>query len=418
MPKWVQTFVGASVVAVSLLALYQLLVLQYESGDAYPPYSSFRADPLGTLALYDALGSLPETTTDRNLTKLKRAGLPPDATFLFAGAAYNDDSVSDLEFLEAFATAGGRLVILFQPYSSEPLFPGEDLSDDSDEDDSGSETEEASDDPPDEENSPGIIEVLAPRMDVSERWGFQYGFERLNREEEEHSGDRVDRGETAAASLPQTLPWHSGVYFADLIEDWDVVYVRDDRPVVIQRAWGEGRIVLATDNFLVTNEAMLDERAPEYLTWLVGTSPTVIFDESHLGVVQTTGLMGLLMHYRLVPVLLVCILLALLFIWRSAASLVPRQALGPEEDDEVDALSTVAGIANLARRAVPVSEILDTCWQMHEQPILRKAPLDGAARSTVLKLLSKEGKLPRRKKNLVSTYNQICSLVNERKLRP
>ena len=60
MPRRCQLILAALVIPACLLALYQLLVLQYESGDAYPEYSSFRADPLGTLALYDAPGAHPD----------------------------------------------------------------------------------------------------------------------------------------------------------------------------------------------------------------------------------------------------------------------------------------------------------------------------------------------------------------------
>ncbi len=36
--------------------LIQLILLRFESGDVYPPYSSLRADPLGCKALYESLG--------------------------------------------------------------------------------------------------------------------------------------------------------------------------------------------------------------------------------------------------------------------------------------------------------------------------------------------------------------------------
>ena len=36
----------------------RLFQLRFEAGDVYPPYSSYRADPLGTRALYQSLENL------------------------------------------------------------------------------------------------------------------------------------------------------------------------------------------------------------------------------------------------------------------------------------------------------------------------------------------------------------------------
>ncbi len=56
--------------AAFVVGLAQLFVLRYEVGDVYPPYSTLRADPLGTKALVDALGVLPHVEVRRNLNRL------------------------------------------------------------------------------------------------------------------------------------------------------------------------------------------------------------------------------------------------------------------------------------------------------------------------------------------------------------
>lgn len=421
MPRRCQLILAALVIPVCLLALYQLLVLQYELGDAYPEYSSFRADPLGTLALYDALGSLPETTTRRNMTNLDQAVHPSDATLLFAGALLGKDQVSTLERLESFAAGGGQLIILFRPYLREPSFLDAEESDEEErsageEEESesvDSEVEGGPDREPNENGSPGMLALLSPQEDISERWGFDYGYERLVQDENEEYVERVQRGAVAPEVLPQSLPWHSGLYFAGLDESWGVIYARDDRPVAMERDWGSGRIVIATDSFLVTNEAMLSGRESEFLAWLVGTSDTVIFEETHLGVARTTGLMGLLLHYRLVPVLLVLIFLTLLSIWKNAASLVPRHA-SEQDADLLDADTSVSGMARLAKRAVAPSAVLDTCWELYRQPTAHKAVLEEQTRSSIRQILSANRERPRLKKDNVSTYNRIRSILNER----
>ena len=36
------------------VGITKLFLLRFEAGDVYPPYSSLRADPLGTMVLYKA----------------------------------------------------------------------------------------------------------------------------------------------------------------------------------------------------------------------------------------------------------------------------------------------------------------------------------------------------------------------------
>ena len=38
-----------------VLGVIYLFLLRFEAGDVYPPYSSLRADPLGTMAWYESL---------------------------------------------------------------------------------------------------------------------------------------------------------------------------------------------------------------------------------------------------------------------------------------------------------------------------------------------------------------------------
>ena len=38
-----------------VLGVLQLFRLRFEQGDVYPPYSTLRADPLGSMALYERI---------------------------------------------------------------------------------------------------------------------------------------------------------------------------------------------------------------------------------------------------------------------------------------------------------------------------------------------------------------------------
>src|SRR5437879_3778196 len=79
--------------------LIQLLRLRYEGGDVYPAYSSLRADPLGAMALFEALSRLPDITTDRDFSANNRLPEGRGTTYLHLGAKSSDwEWMSDEEF--------------------------------------------------------------------------------------------------------------------------------------------------------------------------------------------------------------------------------------------------------------------------------------------------------------------------------
>src|SRR5215216_4997459 len=94
-----------------ILGIVQLFNLRFEAGDVYPKYSSFRADPLGSKALYESLESL--LPTSRHVERWSRLRDGRETTLLYLGA-----DPEELKFprhqwqgLETFVSSGGRLVI-------------------------------------------------------------------------------------------------------------------------------------------------------------------------------------------------------------------------------------------------------------------------------------------------------------------
>src|SRR5438128_12629061 len=57
-------------VAVFLVGIVDLFLLRFAAGDVYPPYSSLRADPYGTRAVYESLEKIPGATVVRHLKPL------------------------------------------------------------------------------------------------------------------------------------------------------------------------------------------------------------------------------------------------------------------------------------------------------------------------------------------------------------
>ena len=68
--------------------LTQLFLLRYATGDIYPPYSSLRADPVGTKALAEALDGLPKVEVRRNFLPLTRLRDEKPVTLIYTGVPH------------------------------------------------------------------------------------------------------------------------------------------------------------------------------------------------------------------------------------------------------------------------------------------------------------------------------------------
>jgi hypothetical protein len=107
----------AALAAGFLLGLWKLYDLRFTAGDIYPMYSSLRADPLGTKALYESLEQIAGISTSRNYLALPSIPKRP-ATMFFLGQnpyqfeAMPEDEVKDYE---ALAASGARVVVAMQP---------------------------------------------------------------------------------------------------------------------------------------------------------------------------------------------------------------------------------------------------------------------------------------------------------------
>ena len=66
--------------------LVQLLKLRFQGGDVYPPYSSLRADPLGSMAFFEALERMPDISVRRDFSADNRLPEGKATTYLHLGA--------------------------------------------------------------------------------------------------------------------------------------------------------------------------------------------------------------------------------------------------------------------------------------------------------------------------------------------
>src|SRR5258706_15410219 len=104
--------------------LNAIFKLRFESGDIYPPYSSFRTDPLGTKALYESFDHL--LSVERNFRPLLKAESGRDSVLFVLGVQPRQlRLVGGVgKDFEDYATTGGRAVpSFFSPPFSPEIFP-------------------------------------------------------------------------------------------------------------------------------------------------------------------------------------------------------------------------------------------------------------------------------------------------------
>jgi hypothetical protein len=330
------------------LGIVYLFDLRFEAGDVYPPYSSLRADPLGTMALYEGLERIPDLAVSRDFSSSDTMPMEPRSLYLHLGGdtARLDELPDDAyQAIENFMIRDGRLVIALYPQTEDFYsYPAENKKM------TRSKTDKKDQDSDDNHYHWTRLE---------DKWGFHTGFEKLEPDGDTYAPATV-YNQTGLA-LPDTLHWHSGIIFTNLEHAWRVIYARDGNAVVIERHFGRGSVVIASDSYLLSNEAMLKDRHADLLAWLVGPAKNVVFDEAHFGIVQSSGVAGLMRKYRLQGLIAGLILLAGLFVWKHSFSLVP-----PLEEKRLERFiagkDSAAGFANLLRRYIAPRDLLAACF--------------------------------------------------------
>src|SRR5689334_19223597 len=114
MKKYFPLLLLLACIAFFAYGIVELFELRFEAGDVYPAYSSLRADPLGTMALYESLGKVPGMSVRRDFSASNRLPEEPGTAYLHLAADTGewewlpDDLAKEIK---NFVNSGGRLVI-------------------------------------------------------------------------------------------------------------------------------------------------------------------------------------------------------------------------------------------------------------------------------------------------------------------
>jgi hypothetical protein len=412
--------------------LIRLLLLRYERGDIYPPYSTLRADPLGARVYYEALASTRPNSVARGFISLRRELAAKPGTVFYLGLDSYDImtfSTEEVAQLDAYVRNGGRVVLTFapedptasssaadkeaaekkakekadearkeeakpdnnppekapetdsdqnspEPQTQQEKYERDELQKEQDKDSKDNAGKEKDDEP-----------VQTYHRSLAALWGF--GWDWQSEEEKEPAGQSADSSSNPDADKPEVLalrssggnlepsvPWKSALYLVRLEPEWQDLYDAKTKPVLVRRAWGKGEIIVATDSYLISNEALRNNRRPALLSFLAGPSGPLLFDETHLGTQEQEGVMVLAKRFQLEGYLYGMFGVVLLFLWHNRVPLVPpRPARGQALlGGAVSGKDSHSGLVNLLRRNIAARDILKTSlgeWKRNVTPARR-----------------------------------------------
>jgi hypothetical protein len=388
-----------------IAGLVRLFILRFDAGDIYPAYSSLRSDPLGTKALYESLENFDTIAIRRNYQLQHALEFEYDTTFFYLGvSATGGDPVSEelIEVFDRLTEAGGRLVLSFLPTYQK------------------NEKKTAEADARKKSNPKNRNEKPAPQKEpgkkhlgaIKKHWGVGLAFfENIAIEKDEYPAlDAVSNRE----NLPLAVSWHTNLYFDLHDPAWQVLYSFEGRPVIVERQFAKGTIVLCADSYFISNEGLWSERHPKLLIWLMGGNSRLIFDETHFGIYRRRGVAALLRHYRLQWFFAALALPALLFLWKSTASFVPHPKENLSDNTEMIAeKDAMEGLIALLRRYIRRREILQICEHEWEQAFKKNTRIRPATFERVNRMVQTQSPSAAKIKDPVKRYRTISKIISE-----
>ncbi|MFP4347552.1 MAG: hypothetical protein ACLFQY_04655 [Desulfococcaceae bacterium] len=363
--------------ALFLAGVVHLFQLRFQTGDVYPVYSSLRSDPLGTRAFYEGLNRLDGVTAERGYRDPGDIESGDGVTYFFPGYPLDGKEYFKtglLDDVEEIVRTGGRVIISFHPEKTRPKRKKRKKE-------GKAPIREAK---PDSENPDGPGKQSEPPKDSEEKtetFGDEHtpmGAILLHREwdlalkypEDLKTGIARRADNQDGGILPSTLPLHTILSF-DLFQDqWSPIYTRNGYPVMVERPMGRGTLVLSAGTYFMSNEAMLKDRRPGLLAWLMGPNTRAVFNETHLGIREDPGITHLVRKYNLHGLAWGILLVVGLFVWKNSTCFVPPADRENPESGDIQVAARrnyTEGLFHLLRRHIPRQKLLQVCWEEWEK---------------------------------------------------
>lgn len=342
-----------------LTAFGYLFSLRFENGDFLPAYSSLRRDPMGTAVLFESLAQS-GLFVQRNHVDFAITPLKPDTTLFILGVTSGSSglfgSKSTRQKITKFMEAGGRLIIAYSPL----FLPKKTEEEGTDVDTSTEDTQECSDQKGQEKTTDDTVSSdttgdndREEAEDTEEREPPPVWSVSLEQLPASDDTDPLPLATGAVAGQNLAMVWPHSMVFSDQDSHWQTLLHIENQAVLMEKRVGAGSIVLSTSSHYLSNEAMLCRRQLPLLTWLVGRSHTIVFDEFHHGLRSSKSITSLLRDYNLHGVIFLLFLLAILFLWRNSSSLLPRISSPSGKLRTLTGRDQFEGMVGLLRRHPP-----------------------------------------------------------------
>lgn len=326
------------------LLMTNLFLLRFKAGDIYPPYSSLRSDPLGTKALFIAMKKLDAVIVRRNFQPVRLLESTDKTCFFFMGVPTGKHHVISREEynrIKQLIDKGNRLVIALRPVNPESFS----RSSPEKEKQTGTNSEK-------QENND-----LEKKIDLFKAMGLTIRHEKSKPAPVSARPvfQPLPPGSTKPVFWPMTLWFETG-------PTWDPILSIGGKPVIIEKKWANGSVVMLADSYLFSNESLKKHDHSQILAWLPKDKNHIVFDEYHLGIRQQAGVSTLIRKYDLFGILGLIAIFMILFVWKNTTSLVPaddQHSMRPLPGDEGE--HPVPGMVYLLRQHIHKSDLIGQC---------------------------------------------------------
>ena len=346
---------------------FQMLQVRAEVTGVYPEYSSFRADPKGYRVLFETLSRLGSVHVERFVQPLTDLPASNGRILLLAGVNPGGLSDDQTKRLDNWMTSGGTLVIAFTSLQIER----------------------------DEENLENTQPTKPFRAEVwtSDDWGIRILHSKSNLTTRLQSN-----------LFANEFSWSGHLYIGPTKGDWEVMAKAQDLPVLVQRNFGTGKLLLLADSYPLSNVALAAHRNADLIGWLFPQQSAVIFDESHFGIINHPGIMSLARRYGLDGAFAAILSLGLLYLWASRYSLNPASRKRSGAEIVIKGMGGNEIFTNLLRRNLPAKDLCTICLQIWKQKGVSN-PIKQARMESLLNSLPPTT-------SQVERYNQIVKLYH------
>ena len=420
-----------AIIALGLWLLIDVMEQKFSRGESHSEYSVLRSGPLGSSMLYETMKETKTIRSELNFIPIPEWDDLNDCTVFILGInEYALRYRNNVDIIHNMLMQSGRVLITINP--NRTYYRVRDKITNNEEDSSGNTRGNTSGNTSGNVFAENGIEVNAqenhketPEVDEEEDvdeqieeseedgialgyLGKKLGFEIAFNEDKDFlkaNKTMMFRGKEEVCLTPY--------YFNNLNEHWKVLAKKGDYPVIIEREFGNAKLIVFSDSYIFSNEALVKNKNYDFLNWSVSDRSSVYFDETQHGNVKNTGIATLLKRYKLQGFFYSLIFIVILLIWSN--SHVPLANKDEkDEDSNINEPPVSDGLENLISRLQSNEDAFNICYQKYLNNERIYHQLDEEKKKEIVKLQQKYKQEKKTPENLIKAYNSIYNIINKK----